>query len=178
MSKPTTAPTSAPLTIPMGFSAQIKALQENQRTQAARISALEHENALLKATHRTPTNLPTRLQTLEHQTAHLTARRKETVAQLLNLRTLHQEASNAFLVRASDIEEDDLEGMLAVYATSITTVLTHHQRALGQLRALGHRHGYVAGGCCPVAYAYPALYSQTGYCLAHQVPYPCCVCGR
>ncbi|KZM23957.1 uncharacterized protein EKO05_0009340 [Ascochyta rabiei] len=182
MSGPTTAPVSAPLTIPMGFGAQIKALQEQQRQQADRIAVLEHKNALLQSSHPAPSTLLARIEALEQQNTHLTTRRKEAVTQLLNLRTLHQEASNAFLVRASDIEADDLEGMLGVHATSITTVLNHHQRALGQLRPLGHMPPYgtaIQGpGCYPVGYAYPTQYNQTGYCQAHHFPYPCRVCGH
>ncbi|KAJ4355346.1 hypothetical protein N0V95_003021 [Ascochyta clinopodiicola] len=163
----------------MGFGAQIKALQETQRHQAARITALEQENALLKATHPSPSTLHARVQALEQQATHQTIRRKETVTQLLSLRTLHQEASNAFQVRASDIESDDLEGMLGVHATSITTILNHHQRALGQLRALGQVPPYSQGlGCYSGGHAYPAQYGQAGYCLAHQFAYPCRVCGR
>ncbi|KAF1362711.1 hypothetical protein EJ07DRAFT_106424 [Lizonia empirigonia] len=185
MSGPTPPPISAPLTIPMGFGAQIKALQEAQRSQAERIAYLERENALLKATSPQHSSLAARISALEAHNAHLTARRKEAVAQLLNLRTLHQEASNAFLVRASDIEADDLEGMLGVYGTSMTTVLNQHQRALGQLRAGGSAalQAYCVaapsgGGCWPVSYAFSPGYNQTGVCHAHQVPYPCRVCGQ
>lgn len=185
MSGPTPPPTSAPLTIPMGFGAQIKALQEAQRSQAERIAYLERENALLKASSPQRSSLASRISALEAHNAHVTARRKEAVAQLLNLRTLHQEASNAFLVRASDIEADDLEGMLGVYGTSITTVLNQHQRALAQLRAaslgpvLPHCVAAPSGaGCWPVGYAVSPGYNQTGVCHARQVPYPCRVCGQ
>jgi hypothetical protein len=176
-------PTTAPLTIPMGFSAQIKALQESQRTQALRLTTLEHENAILKVSTPHFPDLLARIEALEQQNVHLTARRKEAVAQLLNLRALHQEATNAFLVRASDMEADDLEGMLGVYGTSMTSVLNHHSRALGKLCALGHGALYGVAvlqdqGRCPVGYAYPLNYSQAGYCHAHQIPYPCRICGR
>ncbi|KAF2631269.1 hypothetical protein BU25DRAFT_386304 [Macroventuria anomochaeta] len=174
---------TATLTIPMGFGAQIKALQEGQRDQAERIAALERENAKLRASKEQPPDLLARIEALEQHNAHLTARRKEAVAQLLNLRTLHQEASNAFLVRASDIESDDLEGMLGVYGTSMTTVINQHQRALGQMRMNGQILAYATGvpqgvGCYPVNYAYPPNYNQSGYCHAHQLPYPCRVCGQ
>ena len=167
----------------MGFGAQIKALQETQRTQASRIAALERENASLKASRAPPPSLLARIESLEQHNAHLTARRKEAVAQLLNLRTLHQEANNAFLVRASDIEPDDLEGMLGAYGTSMTTVVNQHQRALGQMRANAQVPLYGVGvpqgvGCWPVSYAYPSSYTQSGYCRAHQLPYPCRVCGQ
>lgn len=167
----------------MGFGAQIKALQEGQREQAARIAVLELENAELKASKERSMDLLARIEALEQRNAHLTARRKEAVAQLLNLRTLHQEASNAFLVRASDIESDDLEGMLGVYSTSMTTVINQHQRALGQMRVNGHMPAYgtaiaQGAGCYPISYAYPLNYNQTGYCHAHQVPYPCRICGQ
>lgn len=182
MSGPMPSPFSAPLTIPMGFGAQIKALQESQRLQAERIAVLERENTSLKASKDVPSSLLARIEALEAHNAHLTTRRKEAVAQLLNLRTLHQEASNAFLVRASDIESDDLEGMLGVYGTSMTTVLNQHQRALGQMRA-GQMHGYVATsampqGCYSVSYAYPPNYNLAGYCHAHRIGYPCRVCGK
>lgn len=162
----------------MGFGAQIKALQETQLAQASRITSLELENATLKALTQRLSDLLARIELLEQQNAHLTTRRKEAVTQLMNMRTLHQEASNAFLVRASDIEPDDLEGMLGVYGTSVTTVLNLHQRALAQMRN-GQVGVYGAAGVgCPVGYAYPAGYGQSGYCLGHQIPYPCRVCGQ
>ncbi|KAJ4379831.1 hypothetical protein N0V86_005015 [Didymella sp. IMI 355093] len=180
------------MAIPMGFGAQIKALQDAQREQANRIAALERENTELKTSRTSSPELLARIQALEAHNAHLTARRKEAVAQLLNLRTLHQESANAFLLRATDIESDDLEGMLGVYGTSMTTVLNQHQRALGQMRINGQMnvplaYGIAAGGsagvphaagCYPVSYAYPPSYNQTGYCHAHSLPYPCRVCGQ
>lgn len=171
----------------MGFGAQIKALQEIQHSQAERIAILERENAALKVTKDQPSpDLLARIKALEQHNTHLTTRRKEAVAQLLNLRTLHQEASNAFLLRASDIESDDLEGMLGVYSTSMTTVINQHQRALAQMRTGGHLAGlpaYGTGvprgvGCYPVNYAYPPNYNQAGYCHAHHLPYPCRICGQ
>lgn len=208
---PTPSASAAPtLTVPMGFGAQIKALQETQRvqalrtatlerenaTQTLRIAILERENAALKASiftvsAATSTDFPTaqhppsptllsRIEALENHNHHLTQRRKEAVAQLLNLRTLHQEASNAFAMRATDIQEDDLEGMLGVYGTSMTTVLNQHQRALGQMRGSAqiqrHYLAAVAGG--HGGYAYPQTYGQSGYCHAHSLPYPCHVCGQ
>jgi hypothetical protein len=171
----------------MGFGAQIKALQETQRSQTERIAFLERENAALKATKYQPSSdLLARIKALEQHNAHLTARRKEAVAQLLNLRTLHQEASNAFLVRASDIESDDLEGMLGIYGTSMTTVINQLQRALAQMRTggqLARPPAYGTGvpqdvGCCPVNYTYPPNYNRIGYCHGHHLPYPCRVCGQ
>jgi hypothetical protein len=194
MSGPSSPPrlTTTAMTIPKGFGAQIKALQEAQREQVNRIAALERENSELKASHTSSPELLAHIEALEAHNAHLTARRKEAVAQLLNLRTLHQESANAFLVRAADIESDDLEGMLGVYATSTTTVLNQHQRALGQMRSNGQMnaplaYGIAAGGpsgvphaagCYPVSYAYPPSYNQNGYCHAHSLPYPCPVCGQ
>lgn len=174
----------------MGFGAQIKALQDAQRSQAARIASLERENAELKASQQPSPALLARIEALEAHNVHLTARRKEAVAQLLNLRTLHQESANAFLIRASDIEDDDLEGMLGVYGTSMTTVINQHQRALGQMRMNGQMNASLAygtgaptgvshgAGCYPVSYAYPPNYNQAGYCHAHSLPYPCRVCGQ
>ena len=187
MSGPTPPPPAAvttTLTIPMGFGAQIKALQEAQRSQAERIAALERENIALRASKEQPSpDLIARIEALEQHNVHLTTRRKEAVAQLLNLRTLHQEASNAFLLRASDIESDDLEGMLGVYGTSMTTVINQHQRALAQMRTGGYLPVYSTGaprgvGCYSVNYAYPPNYNQAGYCHAHCLPYPCRVCGQ
>jgi hypothetical protein len=175
-SPPPPAPNN-PLPIPLGFGAQIKALQETQHHQALRIATLEQENTLLKTTSPSLSSLLARIEALEQQNAHLVARRKEAVTQLLNLRTLHQEANNAFAVRAVDIEADDLEGVLGLYGTSMTTVLNQHQRALGQMRAQWQGGGAAAGGW-PVGYAYPVGYGQMGYCLAHQVAYPCRACGK
>jgi hypothetical protein len=190
-SSPTRLSTTT-MTIPMGFGAQIKALQEAQREQADRITALERENAVLKGSQQLSPDLLARIEALEAHNAHLTARRKEAVAQLLNLRTLHQESANAFLVRAADIESDDLEGMLGVYGTSMTTVVNQHQRVLGQMRMNGQVNASLmygtaaygpasmphASGCYPVSHVYPPNYNQTGYCHAHQLPYPCRVCGQ
>ncbi|KAJ4403275.1 hypothetical protein N0V91_006678 [Didymella pomorum] len=166
------------MTIPMGFGAQIKALQEAQREQADRITALERENAALKVSQQPSPKLLARIEALEAHNVHLTVRRKEAVAQLLNLRTLHQESANAFLVRAADIESDDLEGMLGVYGTSMTTVVNQHQRVLGQMRMNGQVNASLVYGCYPVSHAYPPNYNQAGYCHAHHLPYPCRVCGQ
>lgn len=119
----------------MGFAAQIKALQETQDKQAERIASPEHENAELKAAK--AQHLLMRIEALEQHNQHLTARRKEAVAQLLNLRTLHRGANNAFHLRSIDIQPDDLEGVLTVYGTSVTPVVNHHQRALALLSGAG-----------------------------------------
>lgn len=161
----------------MGFGAQIKALQEAQRSQADRIAMLERENTLLKASRAHSPDLLLRIEALEQHNAHLTARRKEAVAQLLNLRTLHQEANNAFAVRTTDIQPDDLEAMLAAYGTSMTTVLNQHARALGQMRSSGQLPAY-GTPFLHVVGCYPPSYSQIGYCHAHQIPYPCGACGN
>lgn len=75
-----------------------------------------------------------RVESLQNKNEHLAARRREAVAQLLNFRVLHQEAANAFQVRASDIQEDDLEGMIGVYGSTVTNVLNQHQHQLAQVR--------------------------------------------
>jgi hypothetical protein len=87
------------MTVPMGFAAQIRALQVAQREQAVRLATLEQENADLKAFKESAQDFFDRIDALEQQNTHLATRRRECVAQLLNLRTLHQEASNAFDLR-------------------------------------------------------------------------------
>ncbi|KAF1841242.1 uncharacterized protein K460DRAFT_359755 [Cucurbitaria berberidis CBS 394.84] len=184
MTKPTPTVPHVPIAIPMGFAAQIKALQESQRDQAERLSALEHDNASLQAFKDKTQALVARIEALEQHNAHLNARRKEAVSQLLNLRSLHQEADNAFQVRTLDIQPDDLEGMLCIYGTSITTVMSHHQRILAYLRT--RSQVYTAPtplvqqpiGPTPICYAYPPAYTQAGYCRAHTIPYWCRICGQ
>ncbi|CAO2654587.1 Nn.00g113200.m01.CDS01 [Neocucurbitaria sp. VM-36] len=185
---PTPSPPLAPMAVPMGFAVQIKALQDAQREQAERIAALEHENTTLLAAIDSTQDLRARIAALEQHNAVLKGRRKEAVAQLLNLRTLHQEASNAFQLRTLDVQDDDLEGMLCVYGTSVTTVMNHHQRVLAHLRASPQNQVATFTppapvmvqpmGPTPVRYAYPAPYSPAGYCKAHNIPYPCRMCGK
>jgi hypothetical protein len=67
--------------------------------------------------------LTSRIATLEREKAVLGAGRREAVSHLLNLRTRHLEASNAFIFRTADVREDDLEGVLVAWGTSMTTVM-------------------------------------------------------
>jgi len=181
----------------MGFSGQIKALQDAQREQAERIAVLEGENAELKASQSNTQELLARIDALEQHNLHLATRRRECVGQLLTLRPIHQEAGNAFHLRSQDIQPDDLEGMLSVHSNSITTAVNHQQRALGQLRANGYGASspgvpcpppYYPGAPCPpgsqlmrpvpMRSHFPMAYDEAGYCRAHQVPYWCRICGQ
>ncbi|OAK93477.1 hypothetical protein IQ06DRAFT_321658 [Phaeosphaeriaceae sp. SRC1lsM3a] len=181
----TPPPLPSPIaTMPMGFAGQLKAIQDNQRRQEQRITELEHENAQLRAAQRKlQEEMTARITTLEEHNANQAARRRETVCQLLNLRTHHQEATNAFQMRSQDIQPDDLEGMLSVYANSITTVMNHHQRILSQLRSYnGYNPTYATQ--VPSMHpqqgqsVYPMAYTATGYCRAHNIPYWCRTCGQ
>jgi hypothetical protein len=186
---PTLEAVHAPMTVPMGFAAQIRALQVAQREQAVRLATLEQENADLKAFKESAQDFFDRIDALEQQNTHLATRRRECVAQLLNLRTLHQEASNAFDLRAQDIQPDDLEETLTAYTTSITSVVNHHQRAIGALRSKHHvmpsyaPHVYALSAQYPntptqMSYPYPLLYNQWGYCRVHNAHYRCQICGQ
>jgi hypothetical protein len=174
------------MTVPMGFAGQLRALQETQREQAERIATLEQENTELKTFKDNMSDVLARIVELEQYKAYLAARRREAVSQLNNLRTLNQEADNAFQMRTSDIQPDDLEGMLCMYGIMVTTAMNHHQRALGQMRANGQLTGYttplpqVQQTVVPMPYrhAYPPAYSQNGYCFAHNMPYCCRICGK
>ncbi|EDU42133.1 hypothetical protein PtrSN002B_011160 [Pyrenophora tritici-repentis] len=188
-----TSPTHAPMTVPMGFGAQLRALQDAQREQTERIEVLERENAELKE-YKDQVNaildrVQDRVHTLEQYSAYLASRRREVVSQLTNLRTLHQEADNAFQVRTADIQPDDLEGMLGSYGTMITTAMNHHQRVLGQMRMNGQFPPYTTPlqhsqypqrmiSAAPYHNQYPSAYSSYGYCYAHNMPYCCVVCGQ
>lgn len=203
MAVPALQAAHVPITIPMGFAAQIRALQIAQREQAVRLATLEQENAYLRAINATSKqenadlkafkesarNLVDRVNALEEHNTHMAARRRECVTQLLSLRTLHQEASNAFDLRAQDIQPEYLEGTLTAYTTSITSVVNHHQRALGALRS----KNYVSPTYAPpvyttpapypdtltqASYLYPSLYNQWGYCRVHNVPSRCRICGQ
>jgi hypothetical protein len=173
---PTPPPAPASIAVPMGFAGQLKALHAAQLTHEARISALEKENTELKASHQ---DLLARVTIIEQENAALAAARRETVSQLLNLRTLHQEADNTFHQRSQDIQPDDLERMIGVYANAVTTVLSHHQRVLWQVRANGQMSTYA-----PATYSqqtrspFPVAYNEAGYCHAHGVPYWCRTCGQ
>jgi hypothetical protein len=163
----------------MGFAGQLKAIQAAQRTQEDRISTLEKENTELKAFQQ---SLLARLTIIEQENAILSTGRRNAVSQLLNLRTLHQEADNTFHQRSQDMQPDDLERMIGVYANSVTTVLNHHQRLLGQMRANGQMSTYAPAttnmALQPVRYQYPAAYNEAGYCRAHNIPYWCRACGQ
>ncbi|KAJ4985828.1 hypothetical protein SVAN01_08626 [Stagonosporopsis vannaccii] len=168
---PTTTTTHA---LPLGFCTQLKALQETQLQLTQRITALERENAALKAGQRPPLptlhSLDSRISALESHTRHLALRRREAVSTLLNLRSLNLDAANAFQLRAEDIQDDDLEGMLGVWAMSVMTVVSGLQVGVGQLSGRG-----VLGGRGP--WIYPRGYVEGGWCVAHRAVYPCPVCG-
>jgi hypothetical protein len=174
------------MTVPMGFAGQLRALQEAQREQAERISNLEQENAELKTFRDSMSGVIARIEELEQHNAYLAARRREAVSQLNNLRTLHQEADNAFQMRTSDMQAEDLEGMLCMYGIMVTTAMNHHQRVLGQMRASGQLPVYSTPvpqcqpPIIPVQYRhpYPPAYSHNGYCFAHNMPYCCRICGK
>lgn len=194
-STPPLTPTQ--IVIPMGFSGQLKALQETQKEQAERIVALERENAELKASQMTIRDLLARIDALEQYNFQLAARRRECVSQLLTCRPLHQDAANAFHVRSQDIQPEDLESMLSVHTNAVTMALNHQQRALGQLRSGGYGPQGPGASCPPTHYPgapyppgashmrpppmridYPLAYDENGKCRAHQVPYWCRICGR
>ncbi|KAF5847435.1 hypothetical protein GGP41_000166 [Bipolaris sorokiniana] len=99
-------PSSIPITIPLGFAAQLRILQQTQRDDSLRISALESENSSLKTLTAT---LTSHIEALEAHNAYLVSRRRELVSQLINLRTLNQEADNMFQMRSVDIQGEDLE---------------------------------------------------------------------
>jgi hypothetical protein len=175
----------------MGFAGQLRVIQDTQRAQEDRITALEKENAELKASQAETQGLIARVTAVEEYNADLAARRREAVSQLLNLRTLHQEASNAFILRSQDIQPDDFEGMVRVYASSVMTVMNHHQRVLGQLSVNGQISNYATqnsyAACAPNSNytypqqgnpVYPMAYDQNGYCRAHRAPYCCRTCGQ
>jgi hypothetical protein len=181
----TPPPNLGPITtMPMGFGAQLKIIQDNQHRQEQRITELEHENAQLRASQtKSQEEMLARITALEEQDANHAARRREAVSQLLNLRTHHQEAANAFQLRSQDIQPDDLEGMLSVYANSVTTVMNHHQRVLGQWRSYNglnptYSTQFPAMHPQQVHGAYPMAYTAQGYCRAHNVPYWCRACGQ
>jgi len=184
MSAPPAPQSPSSFAVPLGFSGQLRALQDAQKEQGDRIAELERENAQLKSSQPDFKDLLARIDALEQHNIHLAARRREAVSQLLTLQPLHQEAGNAFQIRSHDIEADDLEGLLPVYANSVTTALNHQQRALGQLRSNGA--GTTAcptpmyNGMPPAQFVmrppmvhspFPMAYDEAGYCRAHRVPY-------
>ncbi|KAH7068947.1 hypothetical protein BKA63DRAFT_98241 [Paraphoma chrysanthemicola] len=196
-SKPPSASTlKATIQVPMGYATQMKFLLDQQSKQHDRIAELEQENDELRTLKDTQKSLLDRIDTLEQRDRNLNARRRECVGQLLNLRTMNQEASNAFDLRAQDIQPDDLEGVLMAYATSITSILNHHQRVFGQMRANSQLPTYTMAPptimSVPVApmpqlqqatktlphLPYPPLYTPQGWCRAHNMPYRCRICGQ
>ena len=172
--------------VPMGFAAQLRAVQEAQQEQADRIAKLEQENADLKDFRDSVLAITDRVLALEQREAYRAARRREAVGQLGNMRTLHQEADNGFLLRTTDMQQDDLEGMLGAYGTMLTTVMNNHQHVLGQMRTNGQFPAYAIPGpqtqrvVAPMQHrhAYPPAYSKHGHCYAHNMPYWCRVCGK
>ncbi|CAG5163510.1 uncharacterized protein ALTATR162_LOCUS6488 [Alternaria atra] len=173
--------------VPMGFAGQLQAVKEVQQEQVERIAKLEQENADLKDFKLSVIDIADRIQALEQHKAYIAARRREAVGQLLNMRTLHQEADNAFQLRTSDMQPDDLEGILGVYGTMLTTTMNHHQRVLGQIRANGQFPAYTTpvqqtqqSVAVPMQYryVYPPAYSEYGYCHAHNMPYCCRICSK
>jgi len=133
-------------------------IQQVQRDQAERIAGLERENAELKGLKSNIIDILDRVQALERHNTYLAARRRELVAQLNNLRTLHQEADNLFQMRTVDIQPDDVEGMLGMYVTMVATAMNHHQRALGQMRAKGQFPAYVPSASQGHAILMPSAY--------------------
>lgn len=169
-----------------GQDMQISAIQNIVREQDNRIATFELEKNNVRAAQETHNQkVLARIEALEQHIEHQNARRKEAVATLLNIRTMHQDAANAFEIRARDIQPDDLEGILCVHGTSIVTVLNHHQRALAHLSANSlsvPTANFVHGAARAVQRVGPPAYAkgyQAGYyCQAHSQPYPCRVCGQ
>ncbi|KAI4658326.1 uncharacterized protein J4E79_007308 [Alternaria viburni] len=124
----------AQMIVPLGFAAQLRAVQEAQQEQAERIAKLEQENADLKDFKERIIDIADRVQALEQREAYRAARRREAVGLLSNMRTLHQEADNGFQQRTVDMQPDDLEGMLGAYGIMLTTAMNNHQRMLGQMQ--------------------------------------------
>ena len=170
----------------LGFAVQLQVIQQVQRDQAERIAGLERENAELKGLKSNIIDILDRVQALERHNTYLAARRRELVAQLNNLRTLHQEADNSLPMCTVDMQPDNVEGMLGMYVTMVGTAMNHHQRALGQMHANGQFPAYVPSTSqghailMPSAYrhAYPPAYSEQGYCYAHNMPYCCRICSK
>jgi hypothetical protein len=188
---PTPAP--SPTEPTPDLATRLQALEGVYNTQEARIATLEHENAALKAAQTKAADLFAQITTMEQYNANVAARRREAVSQLLNHRTLHQAASNAFQLRSQDIQPDDLEGVLVAYANSVSAVLNHHQHALGQLGAnkqyattqtmpAANLHlparGYEQQHITPAHGSYPRAYAAAGWCRAHNLAYPCRMCGQ
>jgi hypothetical protein len=177
---PTPAP--SPTHLPSDLATRLQALEETQHKQEARITMLEHENAELKTNESKVAELLAHITTMEQFIANMAARRREAVSQLLNHRTLHQAASNAFQLRSQDIQPDDLEGVLVAYANSVSAVLNHHQHAIGQLGSNSQYapHAMPATNVQLSARgygSYPRTYTGAEWCHAHHCSYPCRICG-
>ncbi|KAF2240930.1 hypothetical protein BU26DRAFT_441419 [Trematosphaeria pertusa] len=172
--------------------AQLKQLQEQQSELLKELmqKAEEQDNIITEYKERTAR--------LERAAEVSEARRREAVSHLLNLRTAHQEASNAFDLRTRDMQADDFESAIIAWGTMVGTSRNHHQQVLrhGPLRPAsaqpvtlyaGHVHGYgphlprpasqAPELGVPIGYAYPGGYNEYGYCGAHNAPYPCRWCG-
>lgn len=104
----------------MGFAGQIKVLEKRQQELADVISDIKKESEEKDTTIDT---LATRVEVLERANKTLLSRRREAVSQLINLRTGHQEAANAFQLRTNDIQPEDLEGVLVAWGTTINTIM-------------------------------------------------------
>ncbi|EOA87616.1 uncharacterized protein SETTUDRAFT_161147 [Exserohilum turcica Et28A] len=184
------APVPTLMSHPTGVASQTQPVQQMEHKlpdHSSRtgeyITRLEQESAELKHAQNEMTDC---IRMLEHHNAQLGARRKELVAQLSNLRTLNQDADNAFLMRKVDVEPDNLEAMLGIHNTMITTAINHQQHMLAQFRArhqapvyVAHAPQYQAPVPAPAyRHAYPAGYSEHGYCYAHNSPYCCRICSK
>ncbi|KAF2690537.1 hypothetical protein K458DRAFT_282565, partial [Lentithecium fluviatile CBS 122367] len=159
---------------PMGFAGQLKALERQHQDLIEIIDVLKSS---LDSKDTKISELVARVDALERANQALNARRREAVAQLLNLRTRHQEAANAFVMRTSDIQEGDLEGVIVAWGTTINTVMNHQSMVLRRAAPPGAQPAYAPQPVAQVYYAYPTGYSATGWCVAHKAPYPCRSCG-
>lgn len=97
--------------------AQLKQLQEQQSELLKELmqKAEEQDNIITEYKERTAR--------LERAAEVSEARRREAVSHLLNLRTAHQEASNAFDLRTRDMQADDFESAIIAWGTMVGTVM-------------------------------------------------------
>ncbi|KAF2993262.1 hypothetical protein E8E13_001207 [Curvularia kusanoi] len=161
---------------------QVAQLQTATAALAAQITQLEQAAGAATGAQPAPPpqqDLLSRIQALEQRDARLTARRKEALKELFNLRTLNAEAANAFQQRAAKLEEDDFEGMIIAWATSVST--THNQTQFSVANMRNQLQEVVRGNPTargpPEGFAYPPHYQLAGHCHAHKWPYPCKFCG-
>lgn len=105
---------------PMGFAGQLKTLEKRQQELVDIVGTMKQESEEKDAKI---AYLASRVEALERVNETLDSRRREAVSQLLNLRTRHQEAASAFIMRTNDIQPEDLEGMLVAWGTTINTVM-------------------------------------------------------